>query len=479
MLRLIRKKIDSMLLPHHLRQIEGLIVLEKNVRGLIFKSVRIRFDRYFFWIIPLYKIEREYDYNQIPFDEGLSGPLSKIAKTLDGHINNSQKTLWDTVTKSMVSGLSTTVGNLRDTFLKKLMDEYKSFHNEFFSDVFKKSHREYRKSVTEAIKLNCTTLLSEGAKRMIASIQLKILKNQERCGGQGIMSSSCDALPNNCRFVFRRGGVSTFVIEQSPTVRTIVYRKSTFRIAMPYVVFMVTLCGKDFHSMRMFFRNSPLRNEEDELCCPALPNISSDDYHVCFPYPKERNQSPTVVVESALQNYWGSEFNSDLRVFFEKSASLFPQLSTLDSWQENSRRDPGFVLNLPWESTNMSVASAAKRAIDTACRNYSEDEESLNDYINTVSQRLASETTEKLHFMVSHTSTEDITSLPLVEAKFAKLVQGKLDDLKNDVNKMLTVRPGKKLDDVLCAKAREALSANLAQEIAEFNQRLQERFKEL
>ena len=82
-------------------------------------------------------------------------------------------------------------------------------------------------------------------------------------------------LPTGCRFWFRAGTTDrqVFVAEQAPMRRTIEYHASrrhdseptSYRIALPYVVFVVSTYGEQIEGLATYFRTAPLRSLDDQL----------------------------------------------------------------------------------------------------------------------------------------------------------------------------------------------------------------------
>ncbi len=98
-------------------------------------------------------------------------------------------------------------------------------------------------------------------------------------------------LPTGCRFWLRSGTMdrSVFVLEQPPSRRTITYQASrragsepvSYRIALPYVVFVVSVIGEQIEGLATYFRTAAIRSLDDALLCSTLPN-TSDDGVVCL-----------------------------------------------------------------------------------------------------------------------------------------------------------------------------------------------------
>ena len=98
-------------------------------------------------------------------------------------------------------------------------------------------------------------------------------------------------LPTGCRYWLRSGTTDrqVFVLEQAPSRRTIEYHASrrhdsepvTYRIALPYVVFVVSTIGEQIEGLSTYFRTEPVGSLDATLLCSTLPN-TSDDGLVCL-----------------------------------------------------------------------------------------------------------------------------------------------------------------------------------------------------
>ena len=98
-------------------------------------------------------------------------------------------------------------------------------------------------------------------------------------------------LPTGCRFWIRSGTTdrSVFVVEQPPSRRTIEYHASrrreseptTYRLAVPYVVFVVSTIGDQIEGLSTYFRTQPIASLDATLFSSTLPN-TNDDGIVCL-----------------------------------------------------------------------------------------------------------------------------------------------------------------------------------------------------
>jgi hypothetical protein len=129
-------------------------------------------------------------------------------------------------------------------------------------------------------------------------------------------------LPTGCRFWFRAGTTDrqVFVAEQAPMRRTIEYHASrrhdseptSYRIALPYVVFVVSTYGEQLEGLSTYFRTAPLRSLDDQLYSSTLPN-TNDDGIVCLGSVRVSGATVGERVDALIGAFWASRFNQDLR----------------------------------------------------------------------------------------------------------------------------------------------------------------------
>ena len=148
------------------------------------------------------------------------------------------------------------------------------------------------------------------------------------------------------------------------------------RIALPYVVIVAVFArdpaGRLVLSSRneAYFRTAPLESADDELLFPALLNISKFPKEsaasrplswICTQYLDMRalaaeddlntriRQSLKALRSTMLEA--GFNFSSEhheLTSYWTLSAKKIPQVADLDRWEQLSREDPLFTLEVPW-----------------------------------------------------------------------------------------------------------------------------------
>jgi Prokaryotic E2 family D len=173
-------------------------------------------------------------------------------------------------------------------------------------------------------------------------------------------------LPTGCRFWLRSGSTAraVFVLEQPPQRRTIAYQAGhrydaepvSYRLALPYVVFVVSTYADQIEGLATFFRTEPVGSLDAPLFCSTLPN-TNDDGLVCLGSVRVSGTSVGERVDALVGAFWGSRFNADLR------RHPLPFSGGFRAWASRSRRDPLAALSLAydpyWRSLRQVVASMA------------------------------------------------------------------------------------------------------------------------
>ena len=208
------------------------------------------------------------------------------------------------------------------------------------------------------IEGDLATLVTEVSEREVALDDLLSRLAEQRSAISGM-------LPAGCRFWVRSPeGREVFVVEQLPMRRQIEYHASnrygsepvTHRLALPYVVFVVSTAGGRIESLATFFRTSVLRSLDDPLEHSCLPN-TSDDGIVCLGSVHVGGDALPERIDGLIGAFWGSRFNADIR------RHPLPFSGGFRAWASRSRRDPMAGLSATydryWRNLRQIVAAAA------------------------------------------------------------------------------------------------------------------------
>jgi lambda repressor-like predicted transcriptional regulator len=208
------------------------------------------------------------------------------------------------------------------------------------------------------IEGDLATLVTEVTEREVALDDLLNRLAEQRSAISGM-------LPAGCRFWIRSPeGREVFVVEQLPMRRQIEYHASNrygsepviHRLALPYVVFVVSTAGGRIESLSHFFRTSALRSLDDPLEHSCLPN-TSDDGIVCLGTVHVGGDSLAELIDGLITAFWSSRFNADIR------RHPLPFSGGFRAWASRSRRDPMAGLSATydryWRNLRQIVAAAA------------------------------------------------------------------------------------------------------------------------
>lgn len=164
-------------------------------------------------------------------------------------------------------------------------------------------------------------------------------------------------LPTGTRFWFH-GGLSNrsiIVVEQDPGHRTIEYLPNrydgeprTYRLALPYVVFIVVTIDEQILNLSCYFRTAPLRSLDDPLLASTLPNTDTSGV-VCLGTVRISGTDIAERVDALIAAFWGSRFNGDIR------RHPLPFSGGLRAWAGRSRRDPLVALSFGFDPSGQTL----------------------------------------------------------------------------------------------------------------------------
>ena len=180
---------------------------------------------------------------------------------------------------------------------------------------------------------------------------------------------STGRLPANTRFLVRLGEREAYVLEQPPMRRVIEFHATQragsepnqFRLALPYVVFVVGVEAGQITSLANFFRTSPIRSIDDQLSHSCLPN-TSDDGVVCLGSVRVSGRSVGERIDALIGAFWASRFNQDLH------RHPLPFSGGFRSWVSRSRSDPLAALTLQYDPTWRTIRQVVAYMVGAAER---------------------------------------------------------------------------------------------------------------
>ncbi|MEK7645147.1 MAG: hypothetical protein AAB391_02425 [Patescibacteria group bacterium] len=322
----------------------------------------------FMGILPVFGFRQV---GSISFSDAIKAPIRTALEAFGRELKQAPKNVCILAGRGLKTDAEKPIGQAQakvNTEAERLM---RKFDEQHLSGMVKADRNGFRQKLLEELGKQASQIFAVAVKKHLVELVLRI--RQEAV--QDDPSDSADngvnslALPTGTRFVVRKGKMTTFVIEQPPQKRTlkIMYqggdRSNMFQLALPYVVFFIVLRGRKSDGAYVLFRKAPLRDLNDELFCPALPNTFGD-FKVCFA-PSAAKESLAVMAEESIASFWGGRF-----IETELVTEAHRQLS-IDAWAGASRKDSLFGLSYPWIPAKQTVASMLKKisadfAADTA-----------------------------------------------------------------------------------------------------------------
>jgi hypothetical protein len=158
-------------------------------------------------------------------------------------------------------------------------------------------------------------------------------------------------LPLGCRFYSSRGERSIFVIEQSLTTRTIKWvnmgrDNGKWKLAFPFVIFVITTNGEVISNQRVFFRTTPLGSVDDVLLSTNLGNTHLNGT-MCTGSMRVVGSTPSQKAEGFVAEFWRSAWNTDINESWSAHQHI-QEVSSLARWEEESVKNPFFPLSVKW-----------------------------------------------------------------------------------------------------------------------------------
>ncbi len=204
---------------------------------------------------------------------------------------------------------------------------------------------------------------------------------------QGDQRPLPEAIPEGVRFIHRRGDAAVVVIEEKPQLRTVrwladsssapygqkaVYRMT--RLAFPFVVIMVALRNGGLTGQQQcFYRTAPLQRLSDPLLYPNLYNVANGYGQVCWLCLANLKKDLTPLsweekVREIRNHVWGAGFNQSSEMhegmsYWQTMRRVDQRVGSLSAWEEASKRDPFFTLQVKWQPVGKNVGDVAEQML--------------------------------------------------------------------------------------------------------------------
>jgi hypothetical protein len=186
-----------------------------------------------------------------------------------------------------------------------------------------------------------------------------------------VMPPHLPILPPGTRWLCQRKDLFNLVVEHPPQCRTVRVSRGKkgaedyqpFRLAFPYILYVLTFYRDGFEEMKMFFRNHTLSALGDTLYHTNLPNVRGEPGHygsqrVCLRYRPEMLEGVPLAeaVPALIEFFWSTGFNQDIaNSAFERAQILDQRFAGFAAWEAASRDNPLFPLEVQWEAAGRDL----------------------------------------------------------------------------------------------------------------------------
>jgi len=225
-------------------------------------------------------------------------------------------------------------------------------------------------------------------------------------------------LPPGTKYFIKSAKEHLYVIEQPPQIRTVfgqkykmyddywyeytgsAHGKQSYGISLPYLIFFVLIKsnkgyyyqpkvkrkrvvkgpkqkGQGFQEFncQCFFRNEPLRNMDDMLYHPPIPNREEPHMNLmCLgkrstPYPMD----PFGAVRWVIEQFFNTVFTGVPSDWDDGDGSIVNQkVSNFEEWEKATKKQPFFSLKVKWKKCD-TLLSMVNKTIDYYGWDYEEE----------------------------------------------------------------------------------------------------------
>lgn len=230
--------------------------------------------------------------------------------------------------------------------------ELEGIASDILTNVVIATIRKYQQKINVGIQDSVSDLL-ENFKLSINEKIFNIANNWRVANRDYIL------FPRGCRFCYTRGDSTIVVVEQEPQIRSLLFDRNIIEeksshvlgterlaLALPYVIFILHFKKDIFTNLYAGWKNRPIKDVNDTLYLPILPNIH-DNFTVCTGViPDKHGENITQKCDYIISNFWNSRFNSDLSNYWWKKSNIDKRIRSAKSWSEFSLSDSSFILQI-------------------------------------------------------------------------------------------------------------------------------------
>jgi hypothetical protein len=192
---------------------------------------------------------------------------------------------------------------------------------------------------------------------------------------------SCPVLPAGVRSWIECGDVTAVAVELPPQARMVRWlaagsqlpfgrgaRYERYFIGFPYIVLLLVFRqGELTGYQQLFYRTAPL-DEGEELLLPNLLNVAEaygQKSWLCLANLRGVSRLPwPAKIRSVVEHVFGASFNRSSEMHEMNSlwgtmvaAKIDPRVSSVEAWQEATRANPRFALEVSWRPAGTTMTA--------------------------------------------------------------------------------------------------------------------------
>jgi hypothetical protein len=226
-------------------------------------------------------------------------------------------------------------------------------------------------------------VVRQGGQTLITARLSDVVQELTRCAQR---APSCGVLPRDIRVWCERGDAVGVVIEVPPHARTVRWLTDASRaafgpraqyqqyfISFPYVELLIVFRrGALTGLQQLYYRREPLDAGED-LLLPNLYNVAQGYGQRCWVclanLADVSGLSWADKIRAVVDHVFTASFNRSSEMhegnsYFGTTCGIDPRVASLDAWQEATRENPRFALDVQWRTAGTTMSAELAMMLD-------------------------------------------------------------------------------------------------------------------
>jgi len=149
---------------------------------------------------------------------------------------------------------------------------------------------------------------------------------------------------------------------------------TAYRLAFPYLIFVVNFKGRRYDKTAVAVRNEPLKTIDDNIYRLPLSNIYRfpDGLGLCMDFhgglagagDMDAKWGTTRKLRAVVDNFWFTRFGGTRAYYHQQKVD--PLVQDYDEWEKNTEGNPDFITTVKWDDPGWTI----KELIDTIGGSY-------------------------------------------------------------------------------------------------------------